>query len=243
MRRLDMRGRLRRSRLLNAAPRAAAAVAAPYSPLLLPGIELGLLVLLVLRILLHRRSWPHQRMSVLRSRRMRHRMLPLDPSARLDVIPAVESFRGAECSAIPSDDCWPSSTTPADAKAGWPASSAAAAAVFQLVEPPVALAVAFAGRETVAVVLVSQCARSAPRVCALVQKVATRRRWLPGCNYLPVHYRGRRFHGYRASRSHHTLRGPVAPQCCELREHSRSPVDSPWRGCALTGRAFTNVSW
>ena len=43
--------------------------------LLLPCIEFGLLVLLVLRILLHRRRWSHQRMSILRSRRMRRRIL------------------------------------------------------------------------------------------------------------------------------------------------------------------------
>ncbi len=44
-------------------------------PLLLPCVEFGLLVLLVLRILPHRRRWPHQRMCVLRCRRIRHRML------------------------------------------------------------------------------------------------------------------------------------------------------------------------
>ena len=39
--------------------------------LLLPRIEFGLLVLLVLRILLHRRRRSHQRMSALRHWRMR----------------------------------------------------------------------------------------------------------------------------------------------------------------------------
>src|SRR5271166_6335679 len=65
MRLLLVRRRLLRARCLGSRSRTLA--------LLLPRIELGLLVLLVLWILLHRRSWFHQRMCVLHRGRTRHR--------------------------------------------------------------------------------------------------------------------------------------------------------------------------
>ena len=154
-------------------------------------------------------------------------MVVLDAPAPVDVLlPGAARLRVVRRLAAVPDDCLPALV---DAEAGWPALPAAAA-LSQLVVARVVRVVApqQVHEPRFAVVPESPCAHSAPERAPVqetrVEAEAAGSRPLVGSP--PSRAVLQLLAGQLPSHS----AGPVAPECCGPREHSRSLADSLWPG-------------